>query len=143
MLVLDPGAGVIDIFAGRAAGGFALTPTLQLSLTANSGAKAFTTGDFNGDGFPDIAVANTNLNSISVFLNTSTFGGSISFGAAKNSTDAFGGKPNGMPEEILTGFITDDGKASGRPVGVATDTKGALLVADDVGNVIWRVTAAK
>ncbi len=53
------------------------------------------------------------------------------------------GKPSGMPEDILTGFIAGDEKASGRPVGVAVDTKGALLVADDVGNVIWRVTPAK
>ena len=53
------------------------------------------------------------------------------------------GKPNGMPEEILTGFLTGDGEASGRPVGVVVDNKGALLVADDVGNVVWRVTPAK
>ena len=50
------------------------------------------------------------------------------------------GKPNGTPVDILTGFVDDDGNARGRPVGVAVDTKGALLVADDVGNVIWRVT---
>ncbi len=50
------------------------------------------------------------------------------------------GRPSGAPEDILTGFVTDDGKALGRPVGVAVDGKGALLVADDVGNVIWRVT---
>jgi len=49
------------------------------------------------------------------------------------------GKPSGPPENILTGFISDDGKAQGRPVGVAVDEGGALLVADDVGNVIWRV----
>lgn len=51
------------------------------------------------------------------------------------------GKPNGMPEEILTGFLNKDGEALGRPVGVAVDKTGALLVADDVGNKIWRVTA--
>ncbi|MES2990873.1 MAG: sorbosone dehydrogenase family protein [Pseudomonadota bacterium] len=53
-----------------------------------------------------------------------------------------GGKPSGPPVDVLTGFLTEDGKANGRPVGVALDTKGALLVADDVGNVIWRVSAA-
>lgn len=46
------------------------------------------------------------------------------------------------PLDVLTGFLSPDGKASGRPVGVAIDKQGALLVADDVGNVIWRVSAA-
>ena len=50
------------------------------------------------------------------------------------------GRPNGDAEDILTGFLTSDGDAYGRPVGVAVDKAGALLVADDVGNVIWRVT---
>jgi glucose/arabinose dehydrogenase len=44
------------------------------------------------------------------------------------------------PEDILTGFVDKDGKAMGRPVGVAVDKEGALLVADDVGNTVWRVT---
>ena len=52
------------------------------------------------------------------------------------------GKPGGMPLDVLTGFLNDEGEARGRPVGVALDRKGALLVADDVGNVIWRVTRA-
>ena len=52
------------------------------------------------------------------------------------------GRPNGNPEDFLTGFLSKDGKAYGRPVGVAVDKAGALLVADDVGNVIWRVTPA-
>jgi glucose/arabinose dehydrogenase len=51
------------------------------------------------------------------------------------------GKPSGQPEDILTGFINDKGEAHGRPVGVTADAKGALLVADDVGNVIWRVSS--
>jgi glucose/arabinose dehydrogenase len=51
-----------------------------------------------------------------------------------------GGKPSGMPVDVLTGFLNEDGEARGRPVGVEIDKKGALLVADDVGNVIWRVT---
>jgi glucose/arabinose dehydrogenase len=52
------------------------------------------------------------------------------------------GKPSGQPEAVLTGFLDADGNAQGRPVGVALDGKGALLVADDVGNVIWRVAPA-
>ena len=52
------------------------------------------------------------------------------------------GRPNGDAEDILTGFLTADGDAYGRPVGVAVDKAGALLVADDVGNTIWRVTPA-
>ena len=50
------------------------------------------------------------------------------------------GKPSGSPLDILTGFVDSNGNARGRPVGVAVDKTGALLVADDVGNVIWRVT---
>ena len=50
-----------------------------------------------------------------------------------------GGKPSSEPVDFLTGFLSDKGEAYGRPVGVALDSKGALLVADDVGNVIWRV----
>jgi glucose/arabinose dehydrogenase len=52
-----------------------------------------------------------------------------------------GGKPSGAPIEVLTDFVQDNGDAMGRPVGVAIDRLGALLVADDVGNVVWRVTA--
>jgi glucose/arabinose dehydrogenase len=53
-----------------------------------------------------------------------------------------GGRPAGMPEDVLTGFVDAEGNAYGRPVGVAVDRPGALLVADDVGNVVWRVTPA-
>ncbi|RJF96343.1 PQQ-dependent sugar dehydrogenase [Noviherbaspirillum saxi] len=49
------------------------------------------------------------------------------------------GRPSGMPIDVLTGFLSRDGEAFGRPVGVAVDKLGALLVADDVGNVVWRV----
>jgi len=52
------------------------------------------------------------------------------------------GKPSGMPIDVLTGFVTEDGDGMGRPVGVAIDKSGGLLVADDVGNTVWRVTAA-
>ncbi|MDB5577464.1 MAG: sorbosone dehydrogenase [Bradyrhizobium sp.] len=50
------------------------------------------------------------------------------------------GKPSGKPQDVLTGFLNDSGEAQGRPVGVALDKQGALLVADDVGNAVWRVT---
>jgi glucose/arabinose dehydrogenase len=54
------------------------------------------------------------------------------------------GHPTGAkPEDFLTGFIDGDKNALGRPVGVAVDRDGALLVADDVGNRIWRVTPAQ
>ena len=52
------------------------------------------------------------------------------------------GKPAGMPTEVLTGFVNAEGEAYGRPVGVTVDKAGGLLVADDVGNTIWRVTSA-
>jgi glucose/arabinose dehydrogenase len=51
------------------------------------------------------------------------------------------GNPSGAPRDVLTGFLSEAGEAMGRPVGVAIDARGALLVADDVGNVIWRVSA--
>jgi glucose/arabinose dehydrogenase len=44
--------------------------------------------------------------------------------------------------DVLSGFVDDQGNALGRPVGVAIDKRGALLVADDVGNVVWRVSTA-
>ena len=53
------------------------------------------------------------------------------------------GKPSGKPVDLLTGFLNDDEKAMGRPVGVVNDQHGGVLVADDVGNVVWRVTRAK
>jgi glucose/arabinose dehydrogenase len=51
------------------------------------------------------------------------------------------GRPIGMPQDVLTGFLDQNENALGRPVGIALDSRGALLVADDVGNHIWRVTA--
>ena len=53
------------------------------------------------------------------------------------------GVPSGPPQEVVSGFLDKDGHAQGRPVGVAIDKAGALLVADDVGNVIWRVAPAR
>ncbi|MBA3403647.1 MAG: sorbosone dehydrogenase family protein, partial [Gemmatimonadaceae bacterium] len=52
------------------------------------------------------------------------------------------GIPSGAPIDVLTGFVRENGDAMGRPAGVAVDRRGALLVADDVGNVVWRVTGA-
>ena len=51
------------------------------------------------------------------------------------------GRPSGAPLDVLTGFVDADGHALGRPVGVAIEKRGGLLVADDVGNTIWRVAA--
>ena len=53
------------------------------------------------------------------------------------------GKPAGEPIDVLTGFLDEDGNAQGRPVGVIVDKTGALLVADDAGNAIWRVSRAE
>ena len=53
------------------------------------------------------------------------------------------GKPTGAPQQVLGGFLSPEGEAYGRPVGVAIDKHGALLVADDVGNAVWRVSAAR
>lgn len=52
------------------------------------------------------------------------------------------GHPDGMAEDVVTGFLDKDGHARGRPVGLALDKSGALLIADDVGNTVWRVTGA-
>ena len=53
------------------------------------------------------------------------------------------GRPAGKAEDFVTGFLDDKGKAHGRPVGVALDKVGDLLIADDVGNTVWRVTGPK
>ena len=52
------------------------------------------------------------------------------------------GRPVGQPRPVVTGFIDAKGQAQGRPVGVAIDKAGALLVADDLGDTVWRVTPA-
>ena len=51
------------------------------------------------------------------------------------------GAPSGMAEDVVTGFLDGD-RAHGRPVGVGIDGTGALLVADDAGNTVWRIAAA-
>jgi hypothetical protein len=52
------------------------------------------------------------------------------------------GRPDGPPQDVVTGFLDSKGRAHGRPVGLAVDAQGGLLIADDVGNTVWRVTAA-
>ena len=52
-----------------------------------------------------------------------------------------GGKANGQAEDVVTGFLDSEGNAQGRPVGLALDKAGALLIADDVGNTVWRVSS--
>jgi len=54
-----------------------------------------------------------------------------------------GGNPAGAPIDVLSGFLSEEGSAFGRPVGVVLDKQGALLVADDVGNIVWRVTSRR
>jgi glucose/arabinose dehydrogenase len=53
------------------------------------------------------------------------------------------GRPSGPAEDVVTGFLTDGDKARGRPVGLAVDAQGALLIADDTGNSVWRVSAER
>ena len=50
------------------------------------------------------------------------------------------GRPSGKARDVVTGFLTEDGHARGRPVGLAMDGQGALLIADDAGGAVWRVT---
>jgi glucose/arabinose dehydrogenase len=52
------------------------------------------------------------------------------------------GQPSGMAQDVVTGFLNNDNQAHGRPVGLAIDKSGALLIADDVGDTVWRVTSA-
>jgi glucose/arabinose dehydrogenase len=52
------------------------------------------------------------------------------------------GRPSGPAEDVVTGFLIDGDKARGRPVALAVDGQGALLIADDTGNSVWRVSAA-
>jgi glucose/arabinose dehydrogenase len=53
-----------------------------------------------------------------------------------------GGKPSGIAQDVVTGFLDANNHTRGRPVGLAVDRNGALLIADDVGNTVWRVSAA-
>jgi glucose/arabinose dehydrogenase len=53
------------------------------------------------------------------------------------------GKPAGKAQDVVTGFVNAEKQARGRPVGLAVDTHGGLLIADDAGGVVWRVTGAQ
>jgi glucose/arabinose dehydrogenase len=53
-----------------------------------------------------------------------------------------GGRPSGKAEDVVTGFLSADEEARGRRVGLAVDKSGALLIVDDLGNTVWRVTAS-
>ena len=50
------------------------------------------------------------------------------------------GRPAGEPIDFVSGFLVDDGNTRGRPVGVTVDPRGALIVADDLSNTVWRIT---
>jgi glucose/arabinose dehydrogenase len=52
------------------------------------------------------------------------------------------GRPSGAAQDVVTGFLDANDHARGRPVGLAVDQSGALLIADDVGNTVWRVSSA-
>jgi len=52
------------------------------------------------------------------------------------------GQPDGIAQDVVTGFLNNGNQARGRPVGLAIDKTGALLIADDVGNTVWRVTSS-
>jgi len=53
-----------------------------------------------------------------------------------------GGKPSGPAQDVVTGFLDANNHARGRPVGLAVDRSGGLLIADDVGNTVWRVSGS-
>jgi glucose/arabinose dehydrogenase len=53
-----------------------------------------------------------------------------------------GGTPSGVAQDVVTGFLDQNDHARGRPVGLAIDRTGALLIADDVGDTVWRVSSA-
>ena len=52
-----------------------------------------------------------------------------------------GGQPSGKAQDVVTGFLDANNQARGRPVGLAVDRAGALLIADDLGNAVWRVSS--
>jgi hypothetical protein len=130
----------VYVFQGRAGGGYALDPTLVLALPAGAAPSQIVTGDFNGDGLIDIAVANSGLtsssaNSVSVFLNSRSSVGALAFGAR---TDYNGGNnPVGLAVADVDAdghldLIAADGTANGSNqytatvlLGSATGTFGA------------------
>ena len=110
----------------------AVAPDFALGAHTASLGLAF----YNGDAFPDHYKGGAFVGQHGSWNRSVPSGYKVIFIPFRD------GRPAGMPEDILTGFLSADGHALGRPVGVAVDRTGALLVADDVGNVIWRVTHA-
>jgi hypothetical protein len=107
LAVIDQGTNTIKIYQGRLGGGFSYTPAISLILPPNSGATALVVDDLNGDGMPDIAVANTGLDgssnqSVSVFINTTQPGGPIRFADRQDYNG--GNRPTG----IVAGDIDGD-----------------------------------
>ena len=72
-----------------------------------------------------------------------TSSGASAQGGARLFVPFRDGKPAGEPIDFATGFLTEDGKARGRPVGVTVDPRGALIVADDLANTVWRIAASQ
>ncbi|HUJ03164.1 MAG TPA: sorbosone dehydrogenase family protein [Rhizomicrobium sp.] len=111
----------------------ALTPDYALGAHTASLGLTFYTGTLFGPHYRGGAFVGQHGS-----WNRSTHAGyKVIFVAFKN------GKPDGMPEDMLTGFLNSDGEAQGRPVCVTVAKDGALLVADDVGNTVWRLTPGK
>jgi hypothetical protein len=109
LVVADAGTDSISIFLGLAGGGFNPTP-IVLALPAGAAPDALVAADFNGDNLPDIAVANSGLNSatgnsVSVFINTTTVGGPVTFAAR---TDLDGGN---NPKALVTTDFNGDNHA--------------------------------
>jgi len=110
----------------------AIVPDYALSSHSASLGLTF----YNADAFPDRYRGGAFIGQHGSWNRSVPNGYKVIFVAFEN------GRPLGPPEEILTGFLDEQDNALGRPVGVAVDRAGALLVADDVGNTVWRVTAS-
>ena len=91
---------------------------------------------------PDYSLG-SHVAALGVAFSTPSMGSKFADGVFVGEHGWRNGRPSGPPVDVLTGFIGEDGKTRGRPVGVTVDTnRGALIVADDLSNTIWRVTAA-
>jgi len=108
----------------------AIVPDYALSSHSASLGLTF----YNADAFPDRYRGGAFIGQHGSWNRSVPNGYKVIFVAFEN------GRPLGPPEEILTGFLDEQDNAQGRPVGVAVDRAGALLVADDVGNTVWRLT---
>jgi glucose/arabinose dehydrogenase len=108
----------------------AIVPDYALSAHSASLGLTF----YNADAFPDRYRGGAFIGQHGSWNRSVANGYKVIFVAFEN------GRPLGPPEEILTGFLDEQDNALGRPVGVVVDRAGALLVADDVGNAVWRLT---